>query len=149
MGGEGVLLFIWMMSTLVVLVIVLKMAATQRETAYRVAIGTGAAAYVPIFLSLGPILFDVLRSEFIVASVVGGTALLHSRRFRVFIVFTIPILAFAADRLLRMPSVPETPAIVTFIGLLGEFRVILAPIFATLAAVFFVGAFIEKRRYGA
>ena len=150
MGGERILLFIWMMSTLAVLVIVLKMAAIQRKTAYWVAIMTGAAAYVPIFLSLGPRSFDVLRSELIVASVVGGIALLYSHRFRAFVIFIIPVLAYAANRLLiRMPAVPETPTIVTFVGLLGELGVILAPIFATLAAVFFVGAFIEKRCYGA
>ncbi|NJM35877.1 MAG: hypothetical protein HC850_15625 [Rhodomicrobium sp.] len=149
MGGEGMLLFIWMMSVLVLLAIVLKMAATQRKAAYRASIVIATAAFLPIMLSLGPDLFHVLRNELIVASVIGGVALLHSQRYGVLAVFISPTLAHLIDRyLIRMPMVPETPTIVTFVGLLGELGILLAPIFATLAAVFLSVAFIEKRRYG-
>ncbi len=150
MGLEPVIAIMWTLAVISMIVVVIRMAITKRKIAFGLAIATLPIAWLPLFVLSGPTIWGAFILELIAALFIGSMGLIHARRWKLAAVLTFPVAALCVTRLIvNIAPTSESLSAYHVFGLICFLGFLMTPAFLTLAAVFFSGAFIEKRYQGA
>jgi hypothetical protein len=151
MGAEIVPFLIWFLGAAGIFIVVSRMILTRRWLAAAVAFVLSVAAYLPLCFIFGKGMFPILHAELGLGLIIGIPALAYSKRWSLLLICLAVALAPVVAGLLPafgLPPVRLEGIVLKFLAVpvfVWLFTVLSGPVCITLASVFFVGAFIERR----
>jgi hypothetical protein len=136
---------VWLSGWAGIAVVMTRMVMTKRFLAAGAAFVLAGLAYVPLTSVSGYDMYPLLQFEISLTLYFALPALIYARRYAVLGVFLAASLAHIPVLLLMLKG--DALGLLTTPMHLLFFSLLCAPVFVALAAVFCIGAFVERRTY--